>query len=66
MLLFFPSFINSSDGFNISFKLSGASFNVKEKPSIVYPILLNHFFGKKNWLSSGLSEKVWDEFAIAF
>ena len=47
MLLFSPSFINSSDGFNISFKLSGASFNVKEKPSIVYPILLNHFFGKK-------------------
>ena len=53
MLLFSPSFINSSDGFNTSFKLSGASFNVKEKPSIVYPIFLNHFFGNGNWLSSG-------------
>ena len=57
MLLFSPSFINSSDGFNISFKLCGAFSIVKEKPSIVYPIFLNHFFGNGNWLSSGLNEK---------
>ena len=66
MLLFSLSFINSSDGFNISFKLSDAFFIKKKKLSIVYPIFLNHFFGNGNWLSSGLNEKDWFEFAIAF
>lgn len=56
MLLFSPSFIRSSDGFDIFFKLSGALIKVKENPLIVYPIFLYHFFGNGNSLSSALRE----------
>ena len=56
MLLFSPSFIRSSDGFDIFFKLSGALIKVKENPLIVYPISLHYFFGNGNSLSSALRE----------